>query len=428
MGEKSLYRKLFFIFDQEDSGFGTGQGPSGYVKIETREGKGKLSAVVQNLKEDTKTIVYKLYVLKCKQSEVHSVPVGVIPLQKGKGELHWEFTPDNYDRLGSTIDEMNVVAVLAEYMNREQQNIICPLVAYKDKKIQWKELLKEKLYTKKSENTPAQAVNPPKTDITSKYENKIESLYEGKKGSVQSAPIKSTTEFVSADEAIQNTQSYEEQDIDSEQEEFNEEMDSNEDVENQQVNNQEDKGIRQEPFAASNSEPKQGCMMGEKHSCAYLDAANGYNPCTNCFMQNAHQKNAESSTIGDVDRLKKELDRCFEICDPFRSRRRDYKWWKVNSPVHLNNVLYQCNVKTPVLFNPKILMSHFKYRHLIFGIYSDTVRNKEYVVFGVPGVYSVDERPFQDICRWAQVEGNKPRYGAFGYWLVYIDPKTGKIV
>jgi len=28
----------------------------------------------------------------------------------------------------------------------------------------------------------------------------------------------------------------------------------------------------------------------------------------------------------------------------------------------------------------------------------------------------------------AQVDGNVPKYGAFGYWLVYINPNTGEIL
>jgi hypothetical protein len=90
--------------------------------------------------------------------------------------------------------------------------------------------------------------------------------------------------------------------------------------------------------------------------------------------------------------------------------------------------MYQCNIKTPLLFNPAVMMAHFKYRHLIVGIYSDQIRKREFVVCGVPGIHRVDDKPFGDLCRWVQVEGSRPRYGAFGYWLVYIDGKSGKLL
>ena len=137
---------------------------------------------------------------------------------------------------------------------------------------------------------------------------------------------------------------------------------------------------------------------------------------------------ADSERIGSTETLKESFDRFFERCDPFGSKRRDYTWWKVVSPVHLNNILYKFDVKSSLLFNPRVLMAHFKYRHLIAGIYQDRITGKVLLVCGVPGTYGVDEKPYGDMCRWAQVERGKPRYGVFGYWLVYMDARTGKLI
>jgi hypothetical protein len=30
--------------------------------------------------------------------------------------------------------------------------------------------------------------------------------------------------------------------------------------------------------------------------------------------------------------------------------------------------------------------------------------------------------------KWAQAQGTRLRYGAFGYWLIYIDPDNGRIL
>ena len=74
------------------------------------------------------------------------------------------------------------------------------------------------------------------------------------------------------------------------------------------------------------------------------------------------------------------------------------------------------------------MMSYFKYKHMIVGLYEDRKKKLKYIVCGIPGLYWVDENPFGEVCRWAQVEGDKPRYGAFGYWLIYINPATGRIL
>jgi len=43
----------------------------------------------------------------------------------------------------------------------------------------------------------------------------------------------------------------------------------------------------------------------------------------------------------NFEELVAKFDRCFEKCNPFMSGRKDYRWWKIASPVHLNNILYQ---------------------------------------------------------------------------------------
>ncbi|MHB8062303.1 MAG: hypothetical protein ACYDG2_06675 [Ruminiclostridium sp.] len=126
--------------------------------------------------------------------------------------------------------------------------------------------------------------------------------------------------------------------------------------------------------------------------------------------------------------LKEELDKSFEGYNPFKMRSKNFKWWKINSPGYLNNILFRYNIKTYLLFNPKVMLAHYKYRYIIFGIRNDRHSGKEYFVCGVPGVYSIDENPFGNMGSWAQIEGYKPKYGAFGYWIVLIEPRTGKLL
>ncbi|TYQ16816.1 UNVERIFIED_CONTAM: hypothetical protein Cloal_3391 [Acetivibrio alkalicellulosi] len=147
---------------------------------------------------------------------------------------------------------------------------------------------------------------------------------------------------------------------------------------------------------------------------------------------NQYKKN--DKTIDNVDnkvsldKVLKGFDSYFERVSPFNIERKDYKWWRVISPVHLNNIFYQLNIKIPVLFNPMVMMAHFKYRHIITGIYEREKDNVFYLVCGIPSLYKIDEKPFGNMCRWAQIEGKNPRYGSFGYWLIYINPKNGNIL
>lgn len=126
--------------------------------------------------------------------------------------------------------------------------------------------------------------------------------------------------------------------------------------------------------------------------------------------------------------LKDELNKSFESYNPFKMKSKNFNWWKINSPGYLNNILFRNNIRTYLLFNPKVMLAHYKYRYIIFGIRLDRRSGKEYFICGIPGVYSIDENPFGSMGSWAQTEGYKPKYGAFGYWLIMIDPKTGKLI
>ena len=172
-----------------------------------------------------------------------------------------------------------------------------------------------------------------------------------------------------------------------------------------------------------------GCMYLNGNMCAAFINNDGYpiNPCADCKLQHSSMKPVQKP-IGNVVWLKQELARAFEPSDPFHSRRSDYSWWRVTNPVNLNNMLYQSGIRSPLMFNPTVMMAHYKYRHLIIGIFSHKPREKQYVVCGVPGMYMVDRKPFGEMSRWVQVEGSKPKYGAFGYWLAYIDPDDGKML
>ncbi len=132
---------------------------------------------------------------------------------------------------------------------------------------------------------------------------------------------------------------------------------------------------------------------------------------------------------GDItlDLLKEDLDRCFESYNPFKGRIKGINWWKINSPGYLNNLLFKNNIKTYLLFNPKVLLANFKYRHVLFGMQAEKSINRYQLLCGVPGVYNIDENPFGTASTWVHTDGIKPKYGAFGYWLVLIDARSGKI-
>lgn len=484
MENKTTFQRNFFIFNVEDTGYDTGQKLSGHVRMEIREGRGKLWMAVQNLNTMEGRLCYKLYMIRVSKGMAVAVCPGVLSVKHNRAELEWEFDPQNVHKSGIKINDFELFAVLAEYADKNNIRLICPLAAYRDKKVEWRNTIEGLIYRQKSISEKAF-----EKEVVSMYPGKMESKY---------IPPETKPEFNSFNvfpyqniqhPAIESTQQYKEEsfekdseynklepapeDVPNREEEAyqenedtnrgNEEvfpqnesvyhhteeaypknevaytenkdafpMDHEESFGNDEISSRYEKIPVQAPYIASpvnSSRPDSKCLYMNGNMCGMYLSPAGVNPCNTCSI---HAQASKASEIeekrGDLVKLKGQLERNFEPGDPFHSKRSDYKWWKVSNPVNLNNILYQCNIRSPLLFNPMVMMAHFKYRHLIIGIYTDKVRKREYVVCGVPGMNMVDKRPFGELCKWIQAEGNRPRYGAFGYWIVYIDPGTGKIL
>lgn len=422
MENKTEFQRIFLIFVNEDAGYGTAQRPAGHVRIEVREGKGKLRVSVQNLLEDAK-YCYRLYLVDTASGRYDAAPMGVLGLNRNKAEQEYGFDPANVAGSGHSINDFGIAAVLVEYRDRENTAVICPLAAYRSGKQAWRNGLAERLYIKKPRPEAA-----GEKDFTSKYEGGLESKYipaEAEPGfnisphithSILMDPVTDASEENPAEEA---PAAHEEPVYEAKKEQTDE---------NTRGELPEPSGQPEQPAQAGEGGPglDANCAYLNSSTCAYADAG-AADPCSACAMQARHEMDGEGAVTVDMEKLRQEFDDNFERYDPFHVKRSDYSWWKVANPVNLNNILYQNNIRSPLLFNPAVMISHFKYRHLIAGIYSDKAGG-EYLVCGVFGMHMVDRKPFGDMCKWVQTEGTRPKYGSFGYWIVYMDPVTGKIL
>lgn len=136
--------------------------------------------------------------------------------------------------------------------------------------------------------------------------------------------------------------------------------------------------------------------------------------------------NNPESIVDDV-RLERKLRDTFEVIEPFSNPRQDYAWYRVNDLARLSNLLFACNMRIPLFANPRILVGLFKYRHLLAGFYRSDRNGMKYFVLGVPSKDDSEGKPFENISRW--VPSQNVEYGDMtGYWLVYINLKSGEFV
>ena len=479
MANNLKFNNVILMLKEEDRGFGGDKPPAGYIRLEVRDGKGKITAMVQNLKDSDEYNNYKLYLIKYHEGEIYPALMGIIPVKNGRGEITREINPLNVEDTKLHADDFNIGVVVLEHKSTGRTYIKCPLASYKGKKVKWIEsfenYLKDSKIARKikyEEEIKKKATE----NFRTKYDEEVKKEAERETDKADEIEVEAKVDVKINGKIRENTEYNETNRIEEENQENRMSEDAEEDIggireaEIDSVKMVQDvcgdiyskyTGAVESKYSFTENIPeKNPDVMCTNHVRQYKNIMNG---STNkkdenkeirkqieeieskekaeqvkenqetanletIYRETANQETGVEKTLPDIKLLGDCLDKVFKRCDPFNTRRRDYKWWKIHNPVYLNNVLQYCNIHIPRIFNPSIIMAYYKYRYLIAGIYTSRKRGKEYIVYGIPGTYNIDESPLGDLCRWIQIEGNTPKYGAFGYWIAYIDPDTGELL
>lgn len=125
--------------------------------------------------------------------------------------------------------------------------------------------------------------------------------------------------------------------------------------------------------------------------------------------------------------------RFFPYIKPFNIELNGYDWWRIESDgvnIHRGFLpfynyllnMYHAYPQTQNITTCQHLIQ--KYGNYLFGMYR-AEGDVQYYIYGVPGRFSTLEHPFRGSTgfnTWYEsIDG-------FGYWLLYIDPLTGKIL
>lgn len=144
------------------------------------------------------------------------------------------------------------------------------------------------------------------------------------------------------------------------------------------------------------------------------------------YMKKLNQKNQTTNYVLSILRF-------FPYIEPFKYKLKGYNWWIVELDKENeyraflpyfsyiiggnNKEFYRENTATC-----SQLMD--KYQHYLFGLYNEG-ENVKYFVYGIPGKFMREEHPYvgeREFNTW--YEG----INAEGYWIIHIDPMTGKPV
>lgn len=137
-----------------------------------------------------------------------------------------------------------------------------------------------------------------------------------------------------------------------------------------------------------------------------------------------NQRNQTTSYVLNILRF-------FPYIEPFRNRLEGYNWWKIDFQEEARGFLPyfsylvggdQKSRRSDNFVTSKDLMT--VYNHYLFGLYT-VGEEVKYYVYAVPGGFYKDEHP----------HGGSTGFNTWfagqdigGYWILYIDPLTGKVI
>lgn len=125
--------------------------------------------------------------------------------------------------------------------------------------------------------------------------------------------------------------------------------------------------------------------------------------------------------------------RFFPYVKPFNVEFQGYEWWRIESDgvsVHRGFLpfynyllnMYHAYPHIDGITTCEQLIE--RYEHYLFGMYKVEGEIK-YYVYGVPGSFSIYEHPYRGATGFNTWY---PSNDGLGYWLLYINPRTGKVL
>lgn len=419
MAQKKSYSRYFIILQEDEKGYSLASDKiaSGYAKLETKNGKCKISYYVQNLKKD-KTPYYM--VLICNKKDTKKIiNIGEMNIDDyGRADIGYEYPIDNICNSGIPIDRVSGAAIVRILDN----NIISVMSGFSSMEIpKWKSfaIVKDKhsedneekvkskepvkVNKKKERSTKVEDKVESKTEsksIFDKYEEKIELE---KSNNVDSVKIDKDTKPELDVEQFTNKIS------DLVKEEHKEKLNKIKDEKSNDVkkcNVENENIISDEKVKDSGNEE----IYIDDSSTRDLkeDISDYVNESKNSFFKSLVDE------FEEVPAVSNELKRC--------------KWYKVPvTYVESMNRIKDYNKYTFICYP---MLSYYDYiknhSHFLMGYKYDKSGNVKYMIYGIPGTKSKSEQPYEGRTGFVTWVSNG-RKDKLGYWLMFYDFRTGTV-
>lgn len=424
MAQKKNYSRYFIILQEDEKGYALASDklPTGYVKLELKNDKCKVSYYVQNLKKEDAP--YYMVLILGKKGTNKLIRIGELNIDDyGRADVSYEYNSDDIANTQLPIDNISG-AVVAKILDK---NIIPVLSGFlTTDNLKWREfeLLessanKDKIKAEEKKEKEAKEVKKTKEEINvfDKYEEQIEDIKakdvkeENNKAKLQETEVETFKKSEVQEEDIKVVDLEKDTKVDDLEDDVkeiktqnNQEYKPRKDY-SQEVNKKVYETVEDENSESDNRENE--IFIADTHN-NHIDYPTGE---TGTFFRGiAKDFKDVSNTIVDIKRC---------------------KWYRV--PVNSIMDMYYIGDynKYTTFYYPMI--NYYKYieayNHFIVGYKFDNEGKMKYLIYGIPGTKKLKHQPFRGktgFVTWVPSKSKEDNVN--GYWLMFYDFKNSTIL
>ncbi|EQB4336064.1 hypothetical protein FDF50_11055 [Clostridium botulinum] len=393
MAQKKNYSRYFIILEEDEKGYSLGvdKSASGYVKLENKNGKCKISYYVQNIKKQSSP--YHMVLICNKKGTKDIIKIGEMNIDEyGRADICYEYPVDNIGNSEINADKISGAAIV-KFID---SNIISVMSGFSTTDIPtWKSFSIIESKEIKKEEIKEEKVN--KT-IFDKYEETIEEIKtKDSNNANKDNKVKSVQE--------NKEQEHKEKNLDNKNKEKGENI--------EKPNEKASEKPNEKPNEEANEKPNEKNLGKTKKP----------------IEENEDKKrNKQNIPIGLEGKYFRSLVEDLDSIDNITDEIKNCIWYKIDAKDE-DDMRNTCNYdKFMVLYNPMLGYYPYikKYGHYILGYKCDISGNMKYLVYGIPGNKIREEQPFKGksgFVTWIENKENN-----LGYWLMFYDYKTNNIL
>ncbi|MGO5073676.1 hypothetical protein ACTQ4K_06915 [Clostridium sporogenes] len=408
MAQKKNYSRYFIILEEDEKGYSLGvdKSASGYVKLENKNGKCKISYYVQNIKKQSSP--YHMVLICNKKGSKDIIKIGEMNIDEyGRADICYEYPVDNIGNCGINADKISGAAIV-KFLD---SNIISVMSGFSTTDIPaWKSFSIIESKERKKEDIKEENVN--KT-IFDKYEETIEEI--------KTKDNNNTNK--NGDNKVKSVQEHKEKNLHSENREKGKDIKESNEKDLDSEGREKDKNIKEYDEKDLDSEDREKGKDIEKSNEKDLEKTK------KAIGKNEDEKrNKQNIPIGLEGKYFRSLVEDLDTVDNITDEIKNCIWYKMDAKDE-DDMRNTCNYdKFMVLYNPMLGYYSYikKHGHYILGYKCDSSGNMKYLVYGIPGDKTREDQPFKGksgFVTWIENKENN-----LGYWLMFYDYKTNNIL